>query len=183
MLLNKWLNEKHCPLSKIFVFHFSLLARSWWFNSACDIEIRFITKQNTVTMDNTQFSDYNIILIRIFAGTWKNNHNPGHFSMLQMLMMMGDDGEKEFSTEQGIYWRTDVYGPHSDDHDHDIGDHYEVDGNDVIMITMRKRPKVRPSEGFTGRLTFMIPTLAKWQPSWGPPFPPWWRLKGLFTNF
>ena len=51
--------------------------------------------------------------------------------MLQMLMMMGDDGEKEFSAEKGIYWRTDVYGPHSDDHDHDIGDHYEVDGNDV----------------------------------------------------
>ena len=44
-----------------------------------------------------------------------------------MLMMMGDDGEKEFSAEKGIYWRTDVYGPHSDDHDHDIGDHYDVD--------------------------------------------------------
>ena len=103
--------------------------------------------------------------------------------MLQMLMMMGDDGEKEFSAEKGIYWRTDVYGPHSDDHDHDIGDHYEVDGNDVDHDHDAKATKSAAERGIYWPTDIYDPHTGQVATQLGPSFSPMMKIKGIIHQF
>ena len=46
------------------------------------------------------------------------------------------------------------------EHDDDIGDHHDIDDNDDDHHQDKATKRVRLNEGFTGGLTFMVPTLA-----------------------